>query len=294
MNPEPTPDGGEEAKFGPRILLQWFVFPMLVVALCVGLYLSFSFLTTERKTSQDYLNDLKSGNPHRAWQAAFALANQVNLGRIDESEKPGVGRQILRMLNQSSPGAGQIRQYMILTLGRLGHTEAVPKLIEIVRGADAAEKIYALLALRDMKAAGALEAATEALDDRDPGVRKTAVYFFGPFLRSDPELASTLTPLLNDPVSDVRWNAALSLAESVHPAAVPVLGQMLDREVLTAELGKNPPLDEANVEKILKIALAAASQFQDESLREKIRRMAAEDPNLHVQAAARGALERAR
>ena len=52
------PEFGPEAKFKPQILLQWFVFPMLVVVLSVGLYLSFRFLTADNKTTDDYLSDL--------------------------------------------------------------------------------------------------------------------------------------------------------------------------------------------------------------------------------------------
>ena len=109
----PGPEVGPAAGFRPRILMQWFVFPMLIVALCVGLYLSFRFLTAESKSPGDYLNDLRSGNPHRAWQAAFSLANQVNLDRISETEKPAVGRGILEvveaLLHLGGAAAGEDR-----------------------------------------------------------------------------------------------------------------------------------------------------------------------------------------
>lgn len=292
---------GPEAKFRPQLLLQWFVFPMLIVALCVGLYLSFSLLTTERKTAYDYLNDLKSGNHHKAWQAAFSLANMVNLDRLAEDDKPVVGKNILKMLEQSAAADGQTRQYFILTLGRLRYLESVPKLVQIAGGENASEKIYALMALREMKAPEAIAAAEDAFNDRDPGVRKTAAYLMGAFLEQSPEEASKLHPLLNDPVPDVRWNTALSLSEIVDPLAKPVISSLLDRATLTRELEKNlsadekkTPLDEANVEKIIKIALVAASRFRDAEFEEKIRVLTENDPNVHVRASARDALQQMR
>lgn len=301
--PDPAPSGGgapsddkqefgPEAKFRPQILLQWFVFPMLVVVLCVGLYLSFSFLTSERKNAMDYLNDLQSGNPHKAWQAAFSLANQVNLDRISEEEKPLVGKLILQMLAESSPGAGQIRQYFILILGRLKFEPAVPRLLDLVGGSEPSEKIYALMALRDMKASAGFEAAAAALNDPDPGVRKTAAYFFGPFLQTSPQEAQKLVPMLNDPAADVRWNAAFSLSEIRDPAALPVLARLLDRPALAEDIEKNSPLDEAKTEKILKSAIVAAGRYHDADLTNRVRRLAELDPNGHVRAAAQRALDR--
>lgn len=290
---QPGPEFGPEAKFNAQLLLQWFVFPMLVVVLCVGLYFSFHFLTAESKTTNDYLNDLKSGNPHRAWQAAFSLANQVNLDRIPDAEKPAVGRHILDMLEQSSPGAGQIRQYFILILGRLKYDAAVPKLIELVKAPDASEKIYALFALREMAAMPAVDAAAAELQDEDAGVRKTAAYFFGALGRTGrPDLAHLLTPLLNDPVPDVRWNAAFSLSEFHDSAAIPVLLRLLDRAALSEELKSPVGLDETNVEKIIKAALTASLRFRDPSLETAVQRLASSDPMPNIQTAARQTLER--
>lgn len=289
---------GPEVQFKQNLLLQWFVFPMLVVVLSVGLYLSFRFLTAEDKSTDHYLNDLRSGNPHRAWQAAFSLANQVNLDRLTESEKPAVGRNILQMLTESSPGAGQIRQYFILTLGRLRYRDAIPKLTDVARGSDASEKIYALLALREMRAVEALPAVTEALQDPDPGVRKSAAYFFGGMRAADPALPPAalleLHPLLHDPVADVRWNAALSLAEFGDPKAVAVLMTLLDRVGLSAEMKKTAVLDETNVEKIMKAALAASVEFQDPALIGAVERLVAKDPQVSIRTAAKLSLDQMR
>lgn len=298
----PEPETGPEAKFRASLLLQWFVFPLLAVALCVGLYLSFRFLTADNKTSGDYLNDLGSGNPHRAWQAAFSLANEVNLDRLPENEKPAVGRRLLEMLDQSSPGAGQIRHYFILTLGRLRHADAVPKLLELARGPDTTEKIYALLALAEIKSPAALETAYQALQDEDPAVRKTAAHFFAIFVKAAPgeppglekssDITSHLRPLLRDSIPDVRWNTALALAEFRDTAAIPVLSEMLDREGVSAELKKSGGLDETNLEKIIKAALGAAAHLRDPGLEAKVRKLAESDRGAGIMAAAKQALER--
>lgn len=300
----PNPEFGPEAKFRPNLLMQWFVFPMLVVVLCVGLYLSFRFLMADSKTTQDYLNDLNSGNPHRVWQAAFSLANQVNLNRLAEDEKPQVAKRLLEMLDQSSPEAGQIRQYFILTLGRLHDSSAIPKLLDLAQGPDASERIYSLLALGEIKSMTALDAATKSLNDEDPAVRKTAAHVFALLKRPvpgledapvwPPDIAARLYPLLNDPIADVRWNAALSLAEFRDTMAIAVLTEMLDREKLSDELKKSGGLDEINAEKIIKAALAASLRYRDPALVDRIEKLAASDPQAAIISAATQTLERLR
>ena len=71
---------------------------------------------------------------------------------------------------------------------------------------------------------------TAALADTDPGIRKTAAYALGGF--ADPAAADALRPLVDDPVADVRWNAALALARLGDGSGTPVLEQMLDRRLL--------------------------------------------------------------
>ena len=65
--------------------------------------------------------------------------------------------------------------------------------------------------------------------DADAGIRKMVVYALGA-LPGDAQV-DTLRTALEDPVADVRWNAAMALARHGSTDGVPVLRQMLDRQL---------------------------------------------------------------
>jgi HEAT repeat protein len=95
---------------------------------------------------------------------------------------------------------------------------------------------------------------------------------------------------LEDPVEDVRWNAALALARQKDARAAPVLGQMLDRERLSKVEGLRP--DQAR--EALLSAITGAALLSDPSLQPALEKLRASDPDLKVREAAREALAAAK
>jgi HEAT repeat protein len=126
-----------------------------------------------------------------------------------------------------------------------------------------------------------LPTLTGALVDTDPGIRKTAAYALGAF-DHDPTAAGALHPLVDDPVADVRWNAALALARLGDSAGVPVLEQMLDRRLLAQVPDITPEQQEDAMISALQ-ALATLGVSIDPGV---LDRLADEDPSLKVRQAA--------
>ena len=75
---EETPDGPRTPGAG-RAVVQFFLVPLLVVAVCVGVFLLFSLLTFEHKSPADYLSEVRGGAANQRWQAAFELSRAVSL-----------------------------------------------------------------------------------------------------------------------------------------------------------------------------------------------------------------------
>ena len=75
--PERTEPSSDDS-FG-RTLIQFFVIPALVVALCVGVFFFFAWLVSDEKTSVDYLQEVRVGSANRRWQAAFELSKLITM-----------------------------------------------------------------------------------------------------------------------------------------------------------------------------------------------------------------------
>ena len=99
--------------------------------------------------------------------------------------------------------------------------------------------------------------------------------------------APRLKVLIEDSSADVRWNAAIALAELHDPAGLVVLRGMIDR----ASLALQATLTSDQAELAIESALQALAILKDAETLPAVERLAREDPNLRVRDAARKAAE---
>jgi HEAT repeat protein len=265
--PASGPSGGDSPL---RAFFGLFVVPLLVVLACVAVFVGFGWIAYDRQTTDDYLNDLRSGWKPRRAQAAYELSKILiaDPGALDD--EPGA-REEMRALFQEIEDVS-IRRYLALILGYTRDRESVPLLAQAVQSDDPEMRIYALWALGTIGDPSARPPLIEALSDTDPGLRKTAAFALGEL--ADPASAA--------PLRHVRWNAALSLARLGDVSAIPVLRRMLDRD-LVAQV---PEIRPEQQEEVMVSAVRALGVLDPQGSRELIERLAVDDPSLKVRQAA--------
>ena len=291
----PTTEGGEAGSppegRGPSLVLDLLVFPLVIVAVGVGVFLLFGLITAEGKGPGDYLDLIRTGDSNRRWQAAYELSKVIQGSRDPELSDPRLVGRMVSLFDETKGDDPRVRRFLALALGRLGNAQAVPALVEYLRdvrrgeGTDSETQIYAVWALGAIGDDAAIPELLALATHEDPGLRKTAVHALGAF-RSE-EATAALERALLDPVDDVRWNAALALARHGHTAAVPVLEQMLDRE----QLARSEAVTPEQTEEILLQAIAGAALLSDARLSARLTELGNNDPSLRVRAAARRSLE---
>jgi hypothetical protein len=293
----PTTEGGEtEApparRSGPSMILDLLVFPLVIVAVGAGVFVLFGLITSEGKRPGDYLDLIRAGDSNRRWQAAYELSKVIHESRDPKRSDPGLVGGMVSLFEDAKGDDPRVRRFLALAMGRLGDAEALPALLEYLKdvqrgeGADPETQIYAVWALGAIGDKAAVPTLVALTASEDAGVRKTAVHALGAF-RYDVATA-VLERALDDPVDDVRWNAALALAHQGHLAAIPVLEQMLDRTHLSRSGAVTP--DQA--EEILLQAAAGAGLLPDPRLAGRLEDLGQHDPSLKVRAAALRSLER--
>jgi len=274
----------------PFLVLQFFIFPMAIVAICVLVFVLFGLVASEGRGARDYLNEVKTGGANRRWQAAFELSKVLQAGKDPALRDPSFISEVARVFDESAADDPRVRRYLAVALGRLGDKRAVPVLLKALEepvggaSADPDTRIYAVWALGVIGDAEALPRLLALASHEDAGLRKAAVYALGGF--ASEESRAVLARALADPVEDVRWNAALALARRGDARAAPVLLQMMDRAHLSKVTGlSEPQRDEAMLE-----AVKVAASVPDRSLREALERLRDGDSSLKVREAARSAL----
>jgi len=289
VNPEETPPPEPERQTTPFLVLQFFIFPMAIVAVCVAVFVIFGMIASEGKGVRDYLAEVRTGSANRRWQAAFELSKVLQARKDKVLEDPAFADELTKVFEESADDDPRVRRYLALALGRLGSARAVAALLQAAQGSekavtDSETRIYAVWALGAIGDPSALPGLLELARAEDPGLRKAVVHALGSF--PDPRSAEGLAAALSDPVEDVRWNAALALARRRDPRAAPVLLQMMDRAHLATIADLTPEQREEAIEQ----AAAAAGAVPDPALRGALQGLVDGDPSPRVKEAARRAL----
>ena len=234
----------EEKSRPITLLLQLVVIPLSVVAFCVGLGALFMWMTSERKSFDDYLGSLRSTRgaqreqqaqfllnyiqESKRWQGIFDVTAQITADRDQFlAHHPQAVAQLISVFEDSTESDPKTRRYLALVLGLIASDEALPVLRRGLDDRDPETVKNCLWALGHMQAESAAPRVIELTRHDDSSVRLMAVYVLGSL--HAPEGHTLLVASLRDPDELVQWNAAFALARQNDLAGRPVLERLLDK-----------------------------------------------------------------
>jgi hypothetical protein len=313
-NPAPLPpdeDLTEVRKPASLLIAQFFLFPLIIIGICVGIFLFFGYLTYDQRTPTEYLSDIRTGTDTQRWQAAFELSNLVN------SNPKGVHTEafvdsLLTAYKDSPDEDIRVRSYLARILGELKDPSAIPQLVqglereENLKSKDWSKsnrftiwrpslseisndlvqsQINTLFALGSIGDNAAVPGVLEQVKNQDSSVRNIAVYVSG--VLGDQRAVESLRPLLNDAKEDVRYNAALALAQLGNSEGAELLMKVLDRAYVDSLTDFTP---EQRTELMVN-AVRALTKLKHEAAVEKIRSLSKNDPAPAVRSASLEALK---
>jgi HEAT repeat protein len=284
----------EEEKSDLKVVLQFFVVPLVLVGVLVIVFFGLQFLRSRNPDPQATLESLEHYEGFLArvvgdlkrWQYGY------DLSLLMRGEDPEGIRKMLPQLVEGFRGAGargdlKLRRYLALALGSSQDPRAVTALREGLKDEDSQTRLFSAWGLAQMDDPEALPDLRAAVRDEDAGVRKLAVFALGRL--GDREGAVLVRSALEDPEADVRWNAALALARLGDRTAVPILMDLLESSVGEAEedaLGGEADRDELAINAIRGLALLKAPEAEG-----VLRRLAGSAGDSRIAETARLALE---
>jgi len=260
-----------------------FITPFIIAAVAIGVFFMFTFFFSESKSQYDYLESIKIGGVNNRWHSAYMLSKIIRADSNIPFEDRFI-RELLAIYENAKNDDPRIRRYLTLTLGYLADPRSVKSLWDATEDADDETRLYALWSLGKLGAEGLQEKVLVFLNDPDPGMRKLAAHLLGSLDWDQSKLG--LRAALSDPVDDVKWNAALSLAKLGDSSGIDILEMMLDRNYLS----RHEQMDEILKEQTIKSAAYAIGTLRIEGLKDRLTDLKDSDPNMKVRQAAIDAL----
>src|SRR3954452_24582230 len=95
----------------PALAVQFFLIPLAVVGITVGVYVGFRSLLADDRKAQDYLPEVRNGGSDRRWPAAYELSRLMADPKVraDRSLAPALVKAF-----EESKGDQQVRRYLAL------------------------------------------------------------------------------------------------------------------------------------------------------------------------------------
>lgn len=277
-----TPPTEGESRSDASVVTQFFILPLVVVAGLTGIFFLYLAATRHPPTPADHLKTLRTGRFNQKWQAAFELSSLLR-DRKGIGEDPALVRELVKVFRGSGRASGtdpRMKRYLALALGNSGSPEAVPALLEGAKDADVETRLYSLWGLAHMKVEAAGSLFREGLKDSDASIRSVCTYGLG--LLSSAGGSEGLKSALQDPVDEVRWNAALALARRGDPSGIAILTSLLDRTYLD----RFPSMDSEEKVSVMLSSMLAIKMLNVNDLEGKIQSLARSDPDRRVRDAA--------
>ena len=282
----PIDDLIEVRKPTSLLIAQFFLFPMIIIAICIGIFLLFGYLTYEQKTAKEYLNDVRTGSEFCCrWQSAYELSNIIS-SQKEKLRSTNFVDELVKVYQSSRSEDPRIRRYLALAMGHLGDPRAVPALVEGLSDTDIDNQIYNMWALGSIGDSASVPDIVHKLEAQDPAIRRTAAYVLGSL--KDPRAVHDLKIALNDSSEDVRWNAAIALAQLNDASGSDLLTKLLDRDYVDKLEGMTAEQKSQLV--INAIKCLGILKFQ--GAKDKILALSQNDPDLAVRDASLEALKK--
>lgn len=262
---------GPGAEATPAVrAFQYFLVPLLIVAVCAVLWWGVSWMVANQRTAAQWLEDVKTGGPTVRPHAALQLVQELRRMPIPDTSLTPEILEIYRDTKPKDDAEQVLRRTLLNCLGVLRDPRASELLLKVA--SDRAEHIYlqtaamdALGAVRDPETLAPL---VKFLDDPEPVIRKYAAFNAASVAEKagGAEVVGKLRGLLKDPVADVGWNAAFGLAYFLGDSSgTDTLKKMLDRSYLEGAVAPTDPQRDFIVSRAMILSLNAAAKLKDRS-----------------------------
>ena len=209
-----------------RTAVQFFAIPMLIVVVAVGLYVGVRWMVgAGPRDVADFVEVLQSETINRRYQAAYELADRLREEVPAEFQDPRLIDALCATLERARAEKEDVPKLAMLVLrilARLENPAALPAIRDAADDEHPWIRSHAILALASLGDRESIPRFRELARSDDPGTRQAALDALSRLdqiegmdsYRLSPRTRELVQAALGDPAEDVRFTAALILANA--------------------------------------------------------------------------------
>ena len=263
------------------LFYSFFLIPFMLAIFGAMFFFMFQFLTYEKSTPSDLLNNIQSGSATKRWQSAFELSNMLSPEKI---VNPALFENRLKNLFEKSKYDDlRVRTYLALAMGKTQNPIFGPILIEALKDENESVRIASIKSLGILRYKESCDKFVNILSNSSSNSEKLAcIISLGAI--GEEKYSNNLVEILDDEEPNLRWDAAIALLKMGNEKGVPIVKNLLRRDYYKQFPPKKSGegMNDNEIDIAINAAIAASSIYIDDRFRDELLFLSKSDKNIAI------------
>ena len=263
------------------LFYSFFLIPFMLAIFGAMFFFMFQFLTYEKSTTSDLLNNIQSGSATKRWQSAFELSNMLSPEKITN---PILFESRLKNLFEKSKYDDlRVRTYLALAIGKTQNSAYGPVLMDALNDEDQMVRIASIKSLGILKYEKSCYKLASILTNSSSNSEKLAsVISLGAI--GENKYSDVLVPILDNEEPNLRWDAAIALLKMGNDKGVPIVENLLNRDYYKQFPPKKDGsgMNDDEIDIAINAAIAASSIYVDVRFVDELIFLSENDKNIGI------------
>ena len=276
-----NPESNENQSKMYALFYSFFLIPFMLAIFGALFFFMFQFLTYEKNTPIDLLNNIQSGSATKRWQSAFELSNMLTPDKIND--KSLFENKLKNLFEKSKYDDSKVRTYLALAMGKTENESFGNVLLDALNDEDEFVRIAGIKSLGLLKYESSCEKLTEIIRESDENAEKlAAIISLG--MIGDTTYSDVLIEMLESEEPNLRWDSGIALIKMNNSSGVAMVEKLLKRDYYKAFPAKDDGsgLDLEEIENTLFVAIAASNVYIDNIFKDELIFLSKNDRSIKV------------
>ena len=264
------------------LFYSFFLIPFMLAIFGALFFFMFQFLTYEKNTAADLLDNIQSGSATKRWQSAFELSNMLDESKIEN--KFLFDSKLIALYEKSIHDDSRVRTYLALAMGKTKDKGFGIHLLNGLKNEDnLTNRIAAIKSLGMLKHDESCPILKDIiLNSNYDSERLAAIISLG--VIGNKKYKKVLIKMLDYEEPNIRWDAAIGLAKMGDSSGISIIENLLDRSYYhsypSMRDGKGINVDEAD--NSIYTAIAITQILIDSRFKNRLAHLSKNDKNIKI------------